>query len=101
MNINKLVNAFENADFIDTKQTKLTDFEIEQLVADGYLYLIYKNHVDYELAPTDKLLSYKIRRKEETRQILKKNAFNLAMAIISAMCGSAATLLLQHIFTAL
>lgn len=101
MNIIKLLNAFEKTDCIDPKQTNLTDFEIDQLIASDYIRLVYKNHVDYELAATDKLLSYKIQRKEENRQILKKNAFNLAMAIVSAVCGSAATLLLQHIFTAL
>lgn len=49
------------------------------------------------ISPTDEGLTYFEDKKERLKFVFIQWSFNFAMAVLSAACGSAATLLIQHV----
>lgn len=101
MKLNKIIRAFEKYQTLDSEQVKnlrLTQPDIEQLTRLGFISQCFVNDIDCGIHPTQKLWQYSFDRKQEFRKALLKNTFNFGMAVLSAVCGSAATLLLQYVF---
>lgn len=100
MKLNKIFKAFENQRHLNSeqvKQMKLSETDINLLIQTGLIDCCF-NDDDYVLTPTSMFWQENLEQKKEFRQALIKNSFNLAMAVLSAICGSAATLLLQSLF---
>lgn len=87
---------FSNTNFISTEDIDISKKDLTFLKAKGLININKAFDNELRITLTDKGITYFDDKKEARKQVILSWSVNFVMAVLSAVCGSVLTLIIQY-----